>query len=116
MTAGNFLQCLHNELVVIDFDDFGDGWYLFDLATPLFFFQGHPDYAAFRASLLEGYRAERPLSEAEERLLDLFLVARGYTYLGWAATRPETDTAAFLIAEIVPLVVRLAADIEREFG
>ena len=50
------------------------------------------------------------------RLLDLFLVARGYTYLGWAATRPETDTAAFLIAEIVPLVVRLAADIEREFG
>lgn len=105
-----------DELVVIDFDDFGDGWYLFDLATPLFFFQGHPDYAAFRASLLEGYRAERPLSGAEERLLDLFLVARGYTYLGWAATRPETDTAAFLIAEIVPLVVRLAADIEREFG
>ena len=105
-----------DELVVIDFDDFGDVWYLFDLATPLFFFQGHPDYAAFRASLLEGYRAERPLSGAEERLLDLFLVARGYTYLGWAATRSETDTAAFLIAEIVPLVVRLAADVEREFG
>ena len=89
---------------------------LFDLATPLFFFQGHPDYADFRASLLAGYRAERPLSEAEHRLLDLFLVARGYTYLGWAATRPETDTAAFLISEIVPLVVRLAAELERELS
>lgn len=105
-----------DELVVIDFDDFGDGWYLFDLATPLFFFQEHPDYAGFRASLLAGYRSERPLSEAEERLLDLFLVARGYTYLGWAATRPETETAAFLIAEIVPLVVRLAAELERELS
>lgn len=102
-----------DELVVIDFDDFGDGWYLFDLATPLFFFYEHPYYADFRARLLEGYRSERALSAEEERLLDLFLVARGYTYLGWAATRPETETAAFLIAEIVPLVVRLAGELEQ---
>lgn len=102
-----------DDLVVIDFDDFGDGWYLFDLATALFFFYAHPKYEAFRARLLEGYRTERALSEQEERLLDLFLVARGYTYLGWAATRPETETAAFLIAEIVPHVVRLAARLER---
>lgn len=105
-----------DDLVVIDFDDFGDGWYLFDLATPLFFFYDHPDYQTFRASLLAGYRSERTLSAAEEQLLDLFLVARGYTYLGWAATRPETDTAAFLIAEIVPHVVRIAAELERKLG
>lgn len=104
------------DLVVIDFDDFGDGWYLFDLATPLFFFQGHPEYAAFRSQLLEGYRSERPLSAAEERLLDLFLVARGYTYLGWAATRPETETAQFLIQEIVPLVVRMAKELEYQLS
>lgn len=100
------------ELVVIDFDDFGDGWYLFDLATPLFFFYEHPEFSAYRAGLLAGYRVERELSDEEEALLDLFLVARGYTYLGWAATRPETETAAFLIEEIVPLVVRLAAELE----
>lgn len=104
------------DLVVIDFDDFGDGWYLFDLATPLFFFQGHPQYAAFRTQLLDGYRSERPLSAAEERLLDLFLVARGYTYLGWAATRPETETAQFLVREIVPVVVRMAKDLEDQLG
>lgn len=104
-----------DDLVVIDFDDFGDGWYLFDLATPLFFFLEHPNIGEYRAGLLAGYRAERELSAEEERLLDLFLVARGYTYLGWAATRPETETAAFLIAEIVPLVVRLAAELEASF-
>lgn len=102
-----------DELVVIDFDDFGDGWYLFDLATPLFFFQDHADYPQFRSRLIEGYRSERSLTTEEESLLDLFLVARGYTYLGWAATRPETETAAFLVAEIVPLVVRLAGELER---
>lgn len=100
------------DLVVIDFDDFGEGWYLFDLATVLFFFQSEPDYPSFRRGLLDGYRQVRRLSASEEHLLDLFLVARGFTYLGWAATRPETETAAFLRAEIVPLVVRLSAELE----
>lgn len=102
-----------DELVVIDFDDFGEGWYLFDLATVLFFFIEQPDYAAFRAGLLRGYRSERPLDAREEALLDMFLVARGFTYLGWAATRPETETAQFLVDKIVPLVVRLAAELEQ---
>lgn len=97
-------------LVVIDFDDFGDGWYLFDLATVLFWFLRDPGYSEFRKALLAGYREERQLSASEEELLDLFLVARGFTYLGWAATRPETDTAKFLIAEIAPFVVDLAAE------
>lgn len=101
-----------DELVVIDFDDFGDGWYLFDLATALFFFMRRPEYEDYRAALLRGYRAERALSEGEERMLDVFLVARGFTYLGWAATRPETETAKFLIEEIVPYVVQLAAELE----
>lgn len=104
------------ELVVIDFDDFGDGWYLFDLATVLFWFVKHPAYQSYRAALLRGYREQRELSLEQESLIDLFLVARGYTYLGWAATRPETDTSAFLIAEILPLVIRMASDLEHSFN
>ena len=101
-----------DDLVVIDFDDFGDGWYLFDLATVLFWFLEHPEYESFRTALLRGYRSERALSTEEERLLDHFLVARGYTYLGWAATRTETETAQLLIDEIVPLVVKMARELE----
>lgn len=101
-------------LVVIDFDDFGDGWYLFDLATLLFWYLRDDRYQQFREALLAGYREHRPLTAADEQLLDLLIVARGYTYLGWAATRPETDTAAFLVAEIMPLVVRLAAELEEQ--
>ncbi len=104
------------ELVVIDFDDFGDGWYLFDLATVLFWFLQHADYERFRASLLRGYRAERALSEEEERMLEVFLVARGYTYLGWAATRSETPTAQFVIDEVMPFIVRISAELEANAG
>lgn len=102
-----------DDLVVIDFDDFGEGWYLFDLATVLFFFQQVPDYPQFRDALLSGYREVRALDANDERMLDIFLVARGFTYLGWAATRPETETAAFLIAEIVPEVVELARHLNK---
>lgn len=105
-----------NDLVVIDFDDFGDGWYLFDLATVLFWYLRHPDFAQLRSALLRGYRAERQLSETDERMLDVLLVARGYTYLGWAATRPETPTAQFLIDEIVPFVVQLAGQLEADLS
>lgn len=107
------------EFVLIDFDDFGEGWYLFDLATALFFLQGHPEYEQFHGALLRGYGAVRPLSTRELDLLDLFLVARGFTYLGWAATRggaeagpSAQETAQFVVDEIVPLVVRLAEDLE----
>lgn len=113
-TPENVLVNDAGDLVVIDFDDFADGWYLFDLATVLFWFMQHDKYAEFRAALLRGYRAERELSDADEAMLEVLLVARGYTYLGWAATRPETETAKFLIAEILPFVVRIAGELSSE--
>lgn len=91
--------------VVIDFDDFGDGWHLFDLATALFLYQKHPRYRELANALLVGYRSVRPLRREDEELMGVFLLVRGLTYLGWAATRPETDTAAFIAEEVVPLVM-----------
>lgn len=98
-------------LTVIDFDDFGDGWYLFDLATALFFFLPHARYADYRAALLRGYRARRALSARDEEILEILLTARGMTYLGWASTRAETETAEFIAAEVVPIVVARAREL-----
>ncbi|MFJ9588014.1 phosphotransferase enzyme family protein [Streptomyces acidicola] len=95
-------------LTLIDFDDFGEGWHLFDLATMLFWYQPHPRYADFRKAAVEGYRQARDLDDAQLELLPAFLCARGLTYLGWAASRPGNDTSEFIAAEVLPLVVRLA--------
>jgi len=78
---------------VIDFDDAGFGWHLFELATSLYFITGESIYPTARDALIRGYRSERALpAEALERL-PLFLAARGTTYLGWVHTRQGSDTA-----------------------
>lgn len=91
-----------NRVCVIDFDDAGFGWHLFELATSLYFITGDSAYPAAREALIRGYRTARPLSDAALERLPLFLAARGTTYLGWVHTRPDTDTARemtrFLIA------------------
>lgn len=80
-------------LKVIDFDDAGHGWFLFELATALYFNLGTPRYDAIRDGLLDGYRSVRPLTPENEALLPLFLFLRSTTYLGWVQSRPETETA-----------------------
>ncbi|MDT2008110.1 aminotransferase class III-fold pyridoxal phosphate-dependent enzyme [Rhodococcus opacus] len=98
-----------DDLVVIDFDDFGAGWYLFDLATIVFFYLPHPRYGEYRRAMFEGYRTVRPLTDDDLQMWDAMLVARGLTYLGWAGRRRGDDTAEFIVADLAPLVVDLVA-------
>ena len=46
---------------LLDFDDSGFGFRLFELATTLFKIRSEPDYETLEAALLAGYRSERPL-------------------------------------------------------
>ncbi|NNM00164.1 MAG: phosphotransferase, partial [Gammaproteobacteria bacterium] len=72
-------------LRLIDFDDCGFGWYLFEIATALYFVE--PSQQAMAAqNMVDGYRRLRPLSHQQLEQLDLFLLARGTTYLGWVHT------------------------------
>ncbi|MFV0278270.1 MAG: phosphotransferase enzyme family protein [Parahaliea sp.] len=86
---------------VIDFDDGGFGWHLFDFATALFFSLGEPEFDPMLAAMMAGYATQRPLPPQFEEKLPLFLLLRGFTYLGWIHTRSETDTAK----EMGPIVV-----------
>jgi len=88
-------------LHLIDFDDCGFGWYLFELATALYFCLDDARFDAIQTALLAGYRALKPLGEEELALLPLFLALRGVTYLGWLHTRPgkAADELAPLLIE-----------------
>jgi len=98
----------HGEPTLIDFDDFGTGWHLFDLVTVLFFYTRHPLLAEYRRGLEAGYRAQRPQLPAGffEPWEDL-LLARGLTYLGWAAERHGDEEATFIETRVVPVVMQL---------
>ncbi|NHB76314.1 phosphotransferase enzyme family protein [Rhodobacter calidifons] len=69
---------------LIDFDDGGFGYRLFDLATVLLKSLDEPDHPALRAALIAGYHELRPLDLS---LLDLFIALRALTYVGWIVPR-----------------------------
>lgn len=88
-------------LMLIDFDDGGWGYRVFDLATVLMRQLAAPDYPALRAALLEGYGRPTPA-------LDLMLMLRALTYLGWVIPRMDEHggpaRSARAIATALPLV------------
>ncbi|NUT16660.1 MAG: phosphotransferase [Cupriavidus sp.] len=86
---------------VIDFDDAGYGWHLFDLATSLYFLRDKADFDAALDAFLDGYRRHRPLPQSELAHLPLFLAARGTTYLGWVHEKKETETARTLTPVLI---------------
>lgn len=73
-----------SRLHVIDFDDGGWGYRLFDVATALIKNRAEPAFADLRAALIHGYRSIRPL---DVRQLDLFMALRAVTYVGWIVPR-----------------------------
>ncbi|HKS50190.1 MAG TPA: phosphotransferase [Amycolatopsis sp.] len=108
-TPENVLADDGGRLSVIDFDDSGDGYYLFDLATAAFFYLPHPRIDDVVSALMAGYQSVRPLTPDDLVIWRPLLLARGLTYLGWAADRRGDETATFIFEHLRPLVVDLAA-------
>jgi Ser/Thr protein kinase RdoA (MazF antagonist) len=83
------------KLGILDFDDLGFGYFLYDLAPLLGNFSDYPSaYRRLRSSFLEGYRTVRPLSSALETHLPVLMAARHAATLTWLAAkqrRGETD-------------------------
>ena len=95
---------------LIDFDDAGFGWHLFEIATSLYFILGEDYFDTARDAVIEGYRSCRPLPDRQLEYLPLFFVARGFTYVGWVHTRSETETARELTPMLVEMICRLSED------
>jgi Ser/Thr protein kinase RdoA (MazF antagonist) len=93
---------------LIDFDDAGFGWHMFDIATSLFYHLGEEYFEDLKQAILSGYQTERSLSDTHVSMILPFLLARGITYLSWLHTRKETETAQTLGPLIVGHVVSLA--------
>ena len=96
---------------LIDFDDAGFGWHLFEIATSLYFIRGESYFDQAKAAVIEGYRAHRTLTDEQLRYLPLLTLARGTTYVGWVHTRHETETAQ----EMTPVILQMACEAAEEY-
>jgi 4-aminobutyrate aminotransferase-like enzyme/Ser/Thr protein kinase RdoA (MazF antagonist) len=107
MTFENVLDT-GDELIALDFDDSGEGWFLFDLATTAFWCTPHPEGSELIDALLDGYTSVRTTSPDDLQCWNPLLMARALSYLGWAAQRPDDPTSAYHLETLAPWIVAAA--------
>lgn len=105
MVRENVLIGEDNRIGLIDFDDCGFGFRAFELATILQAQLETPDYQIVKTALLEGYMSKRAINL---EVIDMFIVLRSWTYLGWIISKMHELGAADRNARYVARSVRRA--------
>lgn len=82
----NVLQQDHH-VALIDFDDCGFGFRLYDLGTALSQNLAEPNLPEIVTGLVEGYATSRPLSEEDRAMLPWFTALRCLASVGWMIPR-----------------------------
>ena len=90
---------------VIDFDDGGFGYRLFDMATVLNFILREADPVPLQAAFVQGYLATRPIDLTE---LPLFQTLRALSYVGWIVPRLSEDGAEGRQTRFVTMACQMA--------
>ncbi len=81
---------------VIDFDDCGFSWYLYDLGTSVSFFEHEPQVPELVDSWLAGYRRVLPLPAADQAEIWTFILYRRLLLVAWIGSHQGAGIAAEL--------------------
>jgi Ser/Thr protein kinase RdoA (MazF antagonist) len=72
-----------DKVKVIDFDDCGFSWFMYDFATAVSFMEDHPSVPELRDAWVRGYRSEARLDAAAEAELQTFVMLRRLLLVAW---------------------------------
>lgn len=81
---------------VIDFDDCGFGWYLYDLGAALSFIEHYPQVPEMIDSWVRGYRTVLDLPAEDEKEIWTFVMFRRLLLVAWIGSHSTVDVAAEL--------------------
>ena len=79
--------------VLLDFDDCGFGWFVYDLAASLSFIETSPQVPALIRAWLGAYMEIRPLRADDIRMIDAMILLRRMALLAWIGSHSETELA-----------------------
>ncbi len=97
-----------DDVTVIDFDDCGLSWFMYDLGSSLSFIEHEPYVPELVDSWVRGYRAVAPLSDADEAELPTFIMLRRLLLVAWIGSHSSTETAQAMGEEYTATSCRLA--------
>ncbi|MEM6712438.1 MAG: phosphotransferase [Pseudomonadota bacterium] len=92
---------------LIDFDDCGHGWLMYDFATTISFIEDDPRIPQFKAAWLRGYRSLRPVSPQDEAEMDTFIMLRRMALLAWIGSHSEAPEPQELAPGFAATTARL---------
>jgi Ser/Thr protein kinase RdoA (MazF antagonist) len=101
---------------VIDFDDSGFGWFMYDAATPVSFYEHDPKVPHLIHSWLKGYRSVTTLAKADEEEIPTFIMLRRLLLVAWIGSHHETELAKSMGVPYTERTVGLCEDYLRRFG
>jgi len=96
---------------LIDFDDSGFGWFLYDFAAGISFIEDSPEIPELRAAWVKGYRRIRDMSDDEEREIDSFIMLRRMALLAWIGSHIDVPEARAL----APDFGRISAELGEKY-
>jgi Ser/Thr protein kinase RdoA (MazF antagonist) len=82
-----------DRLGIIDFDDCGFSWFIYDFAAAVSFMEHQPIVAELQAAWLDGYRTVASVSKQDEAMLPVFVMLRRMLLTAWIASHADTETA-----------------------
>lgn len=74
---------------VIDFDDCGFSWFLYDFATAVSFIEDDPRVGDLMVAWLHGYRSHRPLTSEDAAIIPTLILLRRLLLVGWVGSHHE---------------------------
>ena len=101
---------------VIDFDDCGFSWLMYDAATPVSFFEHRDEVPELIANWLEGYRRVVDLPDEDAAEIPTFVMLRRLLLVAWIGSHSETELAQEMGIEYTENTVGLCRDYLRRFG
>ena len=93
---------------VIDFDDCGLSWFMYDLGSSLSFIEHEPYVPELVDSWVRGYRTVATMTPEEEAELPTFIMLRRLLLVAWIGSHSETETAQAMGPEYAVTSCRLA--------
>lgn len=101
---------------VIDFDDCGFSWLLYDCATTVSFFEHKPEVPELLKAWVRGYRKVLELPAADEAEIPTFVMLRRLLLVAWIGSHSETELAQSMGVAYTNDTVGLCEDYLARFG